>query len=156
MDQATKNRSTVSPACRKRRLIGGWWQNLHSGRQLRLIAKRPTNTNKKLLHGSTSDAAARRRAARRMKTPRQSRKDPQCQTVEGNHRAGVGRVRCTDAEVSLPGRRSSWFNLRRPCRLASWNVLSLQDDDHLPLLSWELGQLGFGIAALSEVRRPKR
>ena len=39
--------------------------------------------------------------------------------------------------------------------MASWNVLSLRDDDHLPLLSWELGRLGIGIAALSEVWRPK-
>ena len=128
---------------------------MHSGRQLQFIAKRPTNTNKKLLRGSTSDAAARRRAARRMKMLRQSHKDPQRQTVEGNHGAGVGRMCCNGAEASLPGRRSSRFNLRRSCRVASWNVLSLRDDGHLPLLSRELGRLGIGIAALSEVRRPK-
>ena len=39
--------------------------------------------------------------------------------------------------------------------MAAWNVLSLRDDDHLPLLSRELGRLGVVIAALSEVRRPK-
>ena len=152
---AFKNKSTVSPACRKRRLKGGWRQDLHSGRQLLFIAKLPTSANKKLLRGSTSDAAARRRAARRMKTLRQSRKDPQRPTVGGNHGAGVGRVRCSGAEASLPGQRSSRFNLRRSCRVASWNVLSLRDDDHLPLLSRELGRLGIGVAALSEVRRPK-
>ena len=39
--------------------------------------------------------------------------------------------------------------------MAAWNVLTLRDNDHLPLLSRELDQLGIGIAALSEVRRPK-
>ena len=38
--------------------------------------------------------------------------------------------------------------------MAAWNVLTLRNDDHLPLLSRELGRLGIGIAALSEVRRP--
>ena len=76
VDWAFKNKSTVSPACRKRRLIGGWRQDLYSGRQLQLIAKRPPNTDKKLLRGCTSDDATRRRAARRMKMLRQSRWDP--------------------------------------------------------------------------------
>ena len=39
--------------------------------------------------------------------------------------------------------------------MAAWNVLTLRDNDHLPLLSRELDRLGISVAALSEVRRPK-
>ena len=38
--------------------------------------------------------------------------------------------------------------------MGAWNVLSLREDDHLPLLSSELKRLDIGIAALSEIRRP--
>ena len=38
--------------------------------------------------------------------------------------------------------------------MGAWNILSLSEDDRLPLLSAELGRLGIAIAALSEVRRP--
>ena len=110
------------------------------------------------LRGSTSDAAARRRAVRRMKALRQSRKDPQRPTAGGKHganKSNVGRMDRVGAEVSSARRRSSRFNLRRSCRVAAWNVLSLRDDDHLPLLSRELDRLGIAVAALSEVRRPK-
>ena len=37
--------------------------------------------------------------------------------------------------------------------MGAWNVLSLREDDHPPLLSSELKCLNIGIAALSEVRR---
>ena len=58
------------------------------------------------------------------------------------------------AQETSTGRRSR-FNLRRSCRVAAWNVLTLKDDDHLPLLSRELDRMGIAVAALSEVRRPK-
>ena len=38
--------------------------------------------------------------------------------------------------------------------MGAWNVLSLREDDPLPLLSSELKRLNIDIAALSEVRRP--
>ena len=93
-----------------------------------------------------------------MTTLGQSRKDPQRLTAEGNHGTTpvtVGRMGRGGAEATSAGLRASRFNLRRSCRVAAWNVLTLRDDDHLPLLSRELGRLGIAIAALSEVRRPK-
>ncbi len=38
--------------------------------------------------------------------------------------------------------------------MGAWNVLSLREDDHLSLLSFELKHLNISIAALSEARRP--
>ena len=38
--------------------------------------------------------------------------------------------------------------------MGTWNVLTLSDDDRLPVLSAELSRLGVEVAALSEVRRP--
>ena len=73
----------------------------------------------------------------------------------GANKSRLGRMSRVGAEVSSTGRRSSRFCLRRSCRVAAWNVLSLRDDDHLPLLSRELSRLGIAVAALSEVRRPK-
>ncbi len=67
---------------------------------------------------------------------------------------GAGHVVCGGAKVSSAGRGCSRFNLRRPLRVGAWNVLSLRDDDRLPLLSSELSRLDISIAALSEVRRP--
>ena len=93
-----------------------------------------------------------------MTTLGHSRKDPQGLTAEGNHGTTpltVGRMGRGGAEATSAGLRASRFNLRRSCRVAAWNVLTLRDDDHLPLLSRELGRLGIAIAALSEVRRPK-
>ena len=46
------------------------------------------------------------------------------------------------------------FNLRRALRVGTWNVLTLSDDNRLPVLSAELSRLGVEVAALSEVRRP--
>lgn len=46
------------------------------------------------------------------------------------------------------------FNLRRALRVGTWNVLTLSDDNRLPVLSSELSKLKVEIAALSEVRRP--
>ena len=59
-----------------------------------------------------------------------------------------------DAEDARTRGSMSGFNLRKALRVGTWNVLSLSKDDRLPLLSRELGRLGVGIAALSEVRRP--
>ena len=50
--------------------------------------------------------------------------------------------------------RSPWVNLRRSLWVGAWNVLSLREDHHLSLLSYELKHLNIGIAALSEVWRP--
>ena len=71
-------------------------------------------------------------------------------------RSDCGSVCRDDAEVSSTRRRSPWVNLRRYLRVGAWNVLSLREDDHLPLLSSELKRLNIGVAALSEVRRPDR
>ena len=57
------------------------------------------------------------------------------------------------AEVSFTRQWSPWVNLWRSLRVEAWNVLSLREDDHLPLLSSELKCLDIGIAALSEVQR---
>lgn len=38
--------------------------------------------------------------------------------------------------------------------MGAWNILSLRDDNRIPLLSLELSRLGVDIVALSEVRRP--
>ena len=65
-----------------------------------------------------------------------------------------GRVCRGGAEVSSTRRRSPWVNMRRSLRVGAWNVLSLREDDHLPLLSSELKRLDFSIAALSEVQTP--
>ena len=67
--------------------------------------------------------------------------------------AGNGAVGGTEA--SSIGRRSAGMNLRRPIWVGTWNVLSLTDDDHLPVLSKELSRLGLAIVGLTEVRRPK-
>ncbi|KAG2466405.1 RAI14 protein, partial [Polypterus senegalus] len=45
-------------------------------------------------------------------------------------------------------------DLRRPIQVGSWNILSLQHDDHLPLLLEELRKLCISVAELSEVRTP--
>ena len=38
--------------------------------------------------------------------------------------------------------------------MCTWNVLTLGDNDHLPLLSTELHRLGIIMRALSETRKP--
>ncbi|KAG2456919.1 CFDP2 protein, partial [Polypterus senegalus] len=56
--------------------------------------------------------------------------------------------------VALPtARLHSGPNLRRPIWVGAWNILSLRQDDHLPLLSEELRKLRISVAALSEVCR---
>ena len=57
------------------------------------------------------------------------------------------------AEESVARSAAHGWNLRRGCRVGAWNVLTLGDDDRLPILSRELERLGVDIAALSEVRR---
>ena len=132
---------------------------MHSGpRKNIVLAKSAQKKRNCLSRGSTSDAVTGRRAARRMATLRQSRKDTQRLTAGGNYvtnPSSFGSMGRGGAEATSAGRRASRLNLRRPCRVAAWNVLSLRDDNHLPLLSRELGRLGIAIAALSEVRRPK-
>ncbi len=58
------------------------------------------------------------------------------------------------AKVTQTRRPKPGVNLRRALRVGSWNILSLSQDERLPVLSGELKRLGIGVAALSEVRRP--
>ena len=58
------------------------------------------------------------------------------------------------AEVASTQSDRARLNLRRAIRVGAWNVLSLREDEPLPLLSRELSRLGMEVAALSEVRRP--
>ena len=87
----------------------------------------------------------------------QSLRDP-CSLKSGRKRSpGTNSSPCgrpDGAEVSQARRTRTGVNLRRVLRVGSWNILSLSQDDRLPLLSGELKKLGIGIAALSEVRRP--
>ena len=53
------------------------------------------------------------------------------------------------AEVSSTRLWFPWVNLRLSLRVCAWNVLSLREDDHLSLLSFELKCLNIGIAVLS-------
>ena len=69
-------------------------------------------------------------------------------------RLGFGGNAAGGAEASSTGRRSAGVNLRRPLRVGTWNVLSLADDDHIPVLSKELSRLGIAVVGLTEVRRP--
>ena len=64
-----------------------------------------------------------------------------------------GGVWSSGAVVSSTRRRSPWVNLRWSLWVGAWNVLSLREIDHVPLLSSELTRLNIGIVALSGVRR---
>ena len=142
-------------------LLGGWWQDLHSGHRKTLHSAKHKNAKKSEnpLCGSTSCAASLRRAAHRMTGLGQSLRDPQSLMIGGKPRGNIPRSECgsvcrSGAEVSSTRRRSPWVNLRWSLRVGAWNVLSLREDDHLSLLPSELKCLDIGIAALSEVRRP--
>ena len=60
-------------------LLGGWWQDLHSGHRKTLHSANHKNAKKSenSLHGSTSCAASLRRAAHWMTGLGQSLRDPQ-------------------------------------------------------------------------------
>ena len=58
------------------------------------------------------------------------------------------------AQVTRPRNVASGLNPRRSFRVGTLNVLSLSDDNKLPILSEELRRLKVEIAGLSEVRRP--
>ena len=77
--------------------------------------------------------------------------NPRCTPCPGAGDFGSGR---DGAKESSTLRLRHGCNLRRAIRVGTWNVLTLADDSRLPLMSDELGRLGIGIAALSEVRRP--
>ena len=85
----------------------------------------------------------------------QSLRDPCSPKGNGSSRptssfsGGSGSAEEAQAPRTTPG-----YNLRRGLRVGAWNILSLSDDDRLPLLSAELQRLRVDIAALSEVRRP--
>ena len=67
---------------------------------------------------------------------------------------GGGEQRRGGAEVSGTRRHRVAVDLRRVTRVGAWNILSLSNDDRLPVLSRELSRLNVALAALSEVRRP--
>ena len=142
-------------------LLGGWWQDLHSGHCKTFHSTKPINAKKTEhpLCGSTSCAASLRRAAHRMTGLWQSLRDPQSLMIGGKPRSSLpgsdcGGVCRGGAEVSSTRRQSPWVNLRRSLSLGAWNVLSQREDDHLSLLSSELKRLNIDITVLSEVRRP--
>ena len=68
---------------------------------------------------------------------------------------GRRRKRCSYKQATSTGWGSLQLNLRRSCLVSAWNVLMHRDNDHLPLLSRELGRLGISVSALSEVRKPR-
>ena len=132
---------------------------MHSGQRKTLNTAKHKNEKKSenTLHGSTSCAASLHRAAHWMTGLGQSLRDPQSLMIGGKPRGNIpgsdcGRVCRSGAEVSSTRRRCPWVNLRRSLRVGAWNVLSLREDDHLSLLSYELKHLDIGIAALSKVR----
>ena len=127
-------------------LLGGWWQDLHSGHRKTLHSAKHSRSIKKSenpLRGSTSCAASLRRAAHQMTGFEQSLRDPQSLMIGGKPRGNIpgsdcGRVCRGGAEVSSTRRWSPWVNLRRSLDVGAWNVLSQREDDHLFLLSSEL------------------
>ena len=134
---------------------------MHSGHPKTLHSAKPTNIKKSQnpLRGSTSCAAALRRATHRMTGLGQSLREPQSLMKGGIPRGNppgpdYGSVCRSGAEVSPTRKWSPWVNRRRSLRVGAWNVLSQREDHHLSLLSSELKCLDIGIAALSEVRRP--
>ena len=139
-------------------ILGGWWQDLHSGHHKTLHPTKHTKSKNKSenpLRGSTSCAASLHRAAHRMTGLGQSLRDPQSFMIGGKPRSNLpgsdcGSV-CRGGAVSSTRQRSPWVNLR----WALWvGVLSPREDDHLPLLLSEHKRLDIRIAALSEVRTP--
>ncbi len=137
-------------------LLGGWWQDLHSGHRKTLHPTKHTKSKNKSenpLRGSTSCAASLRRAVHRMTGLGQSLRDPQSLMIGGKPRGNIpgsdcGRVCRSGAEVTSTRRRSPWVNLRRSLRVGAWNVLSQRENDHLSLLSSELKRVDIVIAAL--------
>ena len=113
-------------------LLGGWWQDLHSGHRKTLHTAKHTKSIKKSenpLRGSTSCAAALHRTAHRMTGLGQSLRDPESLMIGGKPRGNLpgsdcGRVCRVGAEVSSTRRQSPWVNLRRSLRVGAWNVLS--------------------------------
>ena len=75
-------------------LLGGWWQDLHSGHCKTLHSTKHSKSIKKSenpLRGSTSCAASLRRAAHRMMGLGQSLRDPQSLMIGGKPRGNIPR-----------------------------------------------------------------
>ena len=105
-------------------LLGSWWRDLHSGQRKTLNSPKPTNVRKSEnpLGGSTSCAAALRRAALRMMGLGQSLRDTHSLMIGGKPwgkppGSDYGGVWQSGAEVSSTRRRSPWVNLRRSLRV---------------------------------------
>ena len=100
--------------------LGTWWQDLYSGHRKILNSTKPTNAKKaeNPLCGSTSCAAAHRRAAHRMTRLGQSLRDPHSLMIGEKPRSKPPGSHCgvvwpSGAEVSSIRRRSPLVNLRR-------------------------------------------
>ena len=133
---------------------------MHSGHHKTLHSAKSTNVRKyeNPPRGSTSCAAAFRRAAHRMMGLGQSLCDTHSLMTGGKPWGNPPGPDCdgvwwSGAEVSSTRRQSPWVNLRWSLRVGAWNVLYRREDHHLSLLSSELKCLDIGIAALSEVRK---
>ena len=137
-------------------LLGVWWQDLYSGHRKTLHSAKHTKSTKqseKPLCGSTSCAAALRRAAHQMMGLGQSLWDPNSLMKGGKPRGNLPGSNCgsvcqSGAEVSSTRRWFPWVSLKRSLWVGAWNVLSLIENNHLSLLSSELKRLDIGIAAL--------
>ena len=127
-------------------LLGGWWQDLYSGHCKTFIPqniRKAQKNSENPLSGSTSCAAALRRAAHWVMGLGQSLWDPQYLMIGGKQWGNLpgldcGRVCRGGADVSSTRWWSPWVNPRRSLWVGAWNVLSIREDDHLSLLSSEL------------------
>ena len=133
---------------------------MHSAHSKTLHSAKPTTvrTSENPLHGSTSCAAALRRAAHRMTGSKQTLRDPHSLMIGGKPWGKLPGSDCggmlrSGAEVSSTRWRSPWVNLRWSLWVGAWNALSRREDDQLCLRLSELQLMGIGIAALSGVRR---
>ena len=122
-------------------LLGGWWQDLHSGPRKTLHSAKHENAKKSEnpLSGSTSCAASLRRAVHRMTGLGQNLWDSHSLMTGGKPQGNLlgsdcGSVCQGGAEVSSTRRRCPWVNLRWALQVGAWNVLSQREDDHLSVI----------------------
>ena len=113
--------------------FGGWWQDLHSSHRETLHSTKRTKNAKKTespLRGSTSCAAALRRAAQRMMGLGKRFWEPPLFDDKRKNTGKPSRVRLQSvcqggAEGSSLRWWFPWVNLRHSLQVGAWNVLSL-------------------------------